>query len=68
MAVYRPPMDCPFCGGLIQFKYKPLTKSQRESFWCGDNGGEYENHDCEEYKARLRNDRLKVILGTQSNP
>ena len=58
-------MHCPFCGHAIPFIYNESTKEQRDSFWCGDNGGHYEyNHDC---TVTLRDKKLETILGTMSH-
>jgi hypothetical protein len=64
MAVVRPNRTCTFCGHQIEFIYNQLTKEQMESGWCGDQGGDYEDHDC---KVQRRESKLNTILGvTQS--
>ena len=59
MAVFRPNIKCPLCGGDIHFIYNKLTEQQMETGWCGDTGGEYGKHDC---KIEIRKNKINNII------
>jgi hypothetical protein len=59
MAVFRPNITCPLCGGDIPFVYNKLTKEQIENGWCGDQGGDYGSHDC---IPQIREKKINKII------
>lgn len=57
MAVYRPPVKCPFCGENIEFIPNPI----KENF-IGDTGGNYDfDGHYKRCKKQVRIDKIKKI-------
>lgn len=50
MAVYRPPIFCPFCGEQIKALYRDYKDLPMIMRPIGDNFIGYENHVCKEKK------------------
>ena len=62
--IYRQHIRCVLCNEIIAFKHNELTEEQKNSGWCGDQGGKYEEHIC---KQTNRDNKINLIIGTQSN-